>query len=105
MRSYASHLLQHIGGNASQARLKCIAKCDAIPDKLCPDMTPCHARVTPHHAHEASRHQGVTWGKMTSSRRESSVALGVGVSTNKIAGTKDDDRTSESDRARSVPDS
>ena len=36
MRSYASHLLQHIGGNASQARLKCIAKCDAIPDKLCP---------------------------------------------------------------------
>ena len=36
MRSYASHLLQHIGGNALQARLKCIAKCDAIPDKLCP---------------------------------------------------------------------
>ena len=31
-----SHLLQHIRGNASQARLKCIAKCDAIPDKLCP---------------------------------------------------------------------
>ena len=36
MSSYTSHLLQHIRGNASQARLKCIAKCDAIPDKLCP---------------------------------------------------------------------
>ena len=36
MSSYASHLLQHIRGNALQARLKCIAKCDAIWDKLCP---------------------------------------------------------------------
>ena len=31
--SYASHLLQHIWENASQARPKCIAKCEAIPDK------------------------------------------------------------------------
>ena len=38
MRSYALHLLQHIGGNVSQARLKCIAKCDAILDKLCPEV-------------------------------------------------------------------
>ena len=39
------------------------------------------------------------------SRRELPVKLGVGVSNDETAGTKAGDSASESDRARSVPDS
>ena len=47
MGTYASHLLRRIRGNALQARLKCLAKCDAILDKLCPEFETYYSSLFP----------------------------------------------------------